>query len=118
MKILLNEMTERTECISFVDLMIDGEYSRWMKHDNLQPHKPEWINMENPLSDRRKKGQRSVLVTARNPNLAQIDKEMQFNVNVEKCANFETNNGNEETTKEPGDQGDRQNVQENKAKNI
>ena len=117
MKILLKEMTEKTECIRFVDLAIDGEPSaRWNKFEHLQPHKPEWILMENPLSDRRKRGQRRVTVTARNPNLAEKDKQMSFHVNVEKCANFGVTNANEETTKEPGDEQDgNQNDQENTA---
>merc|ERR1712012_138900 len=61
-KILLNEMTERTECIDFVDLAIDGEQSpRWNKNDHPNT-KPHWILMANPVSDRKRKGQRWVIV--------------------------------------------------------
>merc|ERR1712013_623183 len=116
-KILLNEMTYKTECISTVDLAIDGEYSpKWRKHDHPNIV-PDWLMMENPGNNRRRKGQRWVTVTARNPNSALRDKKMSFHVNVENCAYFGANNGNEETTKEPGDQDDSQNDQENTATN-
>ena len=59
MKILLTKMTDKTQCISLVDLNIGGEQSpRWNKFEHLQPHKPEWIKIENPVSDRRRKSQR------------------------------------------------------------
>ena len=102
-KILLNEMTERTECIEFVDLAIDDEQSpRWNKNEHPYPAN-QWILMANPVSDRRRKGKRLVTVTARNPNIAEKDKQMSFYVEAEKCSNFEGTDVNEEATEKPGD---------------
>ena len=102
-KILLNEMTEGTECIEFVDLAIDGEQSpRWNKNEHPYTAN-QWILMANPVSDRRRKGKRLVTVTARNPNIAEKDKQMSFYVEAEKCSNFEGTDVNEEATEKPGD---------------
>ena len=86
MKVWVNELTDRAECIISIFLVINGEQMpTWLKIGSSKPH---WIKFENTLSNRTKMSQSSVTVTvtARNPNAGHDqDFSTQFTVKIINC---------------------------------
>ena len=96
MKVLVNEIAERTECIKSVFLIINGEpMPTW---ESPGSSKPRWVTFDNNLSDQTKISQLPLKVTgtARNPNAGhERDFSTQFRVDATHCKEAKTSEDND-----------------------
>ena len=109
MKVWVNELTDRTECIKSIFLVINGEQMpTWQKAGSSKPY---WIKFDNTISNRTKMSQSSVTVTvtARNPNAGhEQDFSTQFTVKTTNCKPIEGNQdpGDDDSGAKTSDEGD------------
>ena len=93
----VGRITDKTECISFIDLIIDSMLmERWQNLEG-NPLTGRTVTFENLLHEQIRHRHAKVVVTARNPRAQQMDFQINFNIDSSNCHGLvEVNNAEEE----------------------
>lgn len=79
----VGRITHKTECITFIDLLIDGVDMRWK---NVDGSPFITVTFENLLHEQNRHRQARIMVTARNPNAQPMDFRINFDIDSSNCS--------------------------------
>ena len=78
-------ITDKTECITFIDLHVDGVVMKRWNNVGGKPLAGRAVTFDNLLHEQNRHRRANVMVTARNPNADTMDFQINFSLDAQNC---------------------------------